>query len=204
MIDNHNISLRRFTPSYGYGELNAVADNSTREGREQNRRVEIKLLVSRGINQNVEVKSSNDRHANAEVNYLLQRVERFEGICILTTNFEGSIDPAFKRRLAFRMIFPLPDETERTELWRRMMPKTAHVADDVYARAMERLRVVTPIDPASPEVRSRRDILAKHHQRLKEEAPFAYKPITPVVQTVEDAGVARRVARLFPIVTVKG
>jgi tRNA-splicing ligase RtcB len=80
----------------------------------------------------------------------------------------------------------------------------AHVADDVYARAMERLRVVTPIDPASPEVRSRRDILAKHHQRLKEEAPFAYKPITPVVQTVEDAGVARRVARLFPIMTVKG
>ena len=78
-----------------------------------------------------EVKSSNDKHSNAEVNYLLQRVERFEGICILTTNFEGSIDPAFKRRLAFRMLFPLPDAIERAELWRRMIPKSAALADDV-------------------------------------------------------------------------
>jgi tRNA-splicing ligase RtcB len=82
--------------------------------------------------------------------------------------------------------------------------RSGHVADAVYTRAMEQVRVVTPIDPESPAVRGRRDILSKYHQRLKEEAPFAYKPITPVVQTVEDAGVARRVARLFPVVSVKG
>jgi len=85
-----------------------------------------------------EVKSSNDRHSNAEVNYLLQRVERFEGVCILTTNFEGSIDPAFKRRLAFRMNFPLPDENERAELWRRMIPTSADIAPDINFKELGR------------------------------------------------------------------
>lgn len=61
LVTTHNVPLRRIGQSYGFGSLQAVADNSTREGREANRRVEIKLLVSRGLNQNVEVRSvSND------------------------------------------------------------------------------------------------------------------------------------------------
>jgi SpoVK/Ycf46/Vps4 family AAA+-type ATPase len=76
-----------------------------------------------------DVKSSNDRFSNMEINYLLQRLERFEGVSILTTNLEGSIDQAFKRRLSFRVSFPMPDASEREVLWRRMVPKEAHLAE---------------------------------------------------------------------------
>ncbi len=69
-----------------------------------------------------EVKSSNDRYANLEVNYLLQRLDAFEGVAVLTTNLDGSIDPAFKRRLSMRMYFPLPDEEQRAHLWSAHVP----------------------------------------------------------------------------------
>jgi tRNA-splicing ligase RtcB len=82
--------------------------------------------------------------------------------------------------------------------------KSRRVDDGQYAETFSSLRVVAPIDPRSADVRFRRDVLAQYHDRLKEEAPYAYKDITPVVQTVEDADVARRVARLWPLLTIKG
>jgi hypothetical protein len=69
-----------------------------------------------------EVRSSNDRYANLEVNYLLQRLDAFEGIAMLTTNSGGAIDPAFKRRLSFQLSFPFPDEETRAALWRAHLP----------------------------------------------------------------------------------
>ncbi len=78
-----------------------------------------------------EVKSSNDKFANLEVNYLLQRLDSFLGICILTTNLGTSIDAAFKRRLAFRVHFPIPDEEQREQLWRAHLPSTLPTTDDL-------------------------------------------------------------------------
>ena len=72
-----------------------------------------------------EVKSSNDRHANQEVNFLLQRLESYAGICILTTNHEAALDEAFRRRLSVQVRFAMPEADERRRLWRALLPDHA-------------------------------------------------------------------------------
>jgi AAA+ superfamily predicted ATPase len=69
-----------------------------------------------------EVRGANDRYANLEVNYVLQRMEQFGGVSVLTTNQESGIDSAFMRRLNFRIRFPEPDAEEREALWRVLLP----------------------------------------------------------------------------------
>lgn len=69
-----------------------------------------------------EVKDSHDRYANIEVSYLLQRMETYRGLAILTTNMKSALDPAFLRRLRFVVSFPFPDAAQREEIWSRIFP----------------------------------------------------------------------------------
>jgi hypothetical protein len=75
-----------------------------------------------------DVKSSNDRYANLETNYLLARLERFGGLAILTTNLTSAIDQAFKRRFTYDVFFSFPSPDMRAELWRRTLPERARAA----------------------------------------------------------------------------
>lgn len=79
----------------------------------------------------VEVKGSNDRFANMEVNVLLQLIERYDGLVILTTNLKQSLDTAFERRLSFKVNFPFPEASTRSAIWQQLIPETAPVAGDL-------------------------------------------------------------------------
>jgi hypothetical protein len=70
-----------------------------------------------------EVKDSHDRYANIEISYLLQRMEAYRGLAILTTNMRSALDRAFLRRIGFMVQFPFPGAAERSEIWRRIFPK---------------------------------------------------------------------------------
>jgi predicted nucleic acid-binding protein len=69
-----------------------------------------------------DVKDSHDRYANIEVAYLLQRMESYQGLVVLTTNLKSAIDRAFQRRLRFTVTFPFPDASQREAIWRRIFP----------------------------------------------------------------------------------
>ena len=78
-----------------------------------------------------EVKDAHDRYANIEVNYLLQRVEQYEGVVILATNLQQNLDDAFLRRMQEVLEFPFPDETLRERIWRGHLPGNAPRGSDI-------------------------------------------------------------------------
>ncbi|CAG9170147.1 ATP-dependent zinc metalloprotease FtsH [Cupriavidus laharis] len=87
-----------------------------------------------------DVKDSHDRYANIEVAYLLQRVEAYRGLAILTTNFRSALDRAFLRRIRFVVQFPFPDEAAREQIWQRELPASAPLHDVDFA-ALARLQL---------------------------------------------------------------
>ncbi len=87
-----------------------------------------------------EVKDARDRYANIEVSYLLQRMESYPGLAVLTTNLKSAIDTAFLRRIRFVVQFPFPDTAQRAEIWRRVFPANTPTAD-LDAMQLARLNV---------------------------------------------------------------
>jgi len=81
-----------------------------------------------------EVRDSHDRYANIEVSYLLQRMESYRGLSILTTNTRGALDNALYRRLRFVVSFPFPDALQRERLWRGVFPSATPVDGLDYAK----------------------------------------------------------------------
>lgn len=75
-----------------------------------------------------DVSDANDRYANLETSYLLQRIERFNGVVVLTTNLANNIDQAFVRRIDVSITFPMPEEPERKRIWMASIPSTAPTA----------------------------------------------------------------------------
>ena len=78
-----------------------------------------------------EVSNSNDRHSNAEISYLLQKMEEYDGVTILSTNLYQNFDPAFLRRLTYTVHFDMPDVKTRLNLWQSMVPTQAPVSPQV-------------------------------------------------------------------------
>jgi SpoVK/Ycf46/Vps4 family AAA+-type ATPase len=87
-----------------------------------------------------EVKDSHDRYANVEVAYLLQRMESYRGVAILTTNLKAALDRSFLRRIRFVVNFPFPDPAARAKIWRLMLPPTLPT-DGVDVTRLARLQV---------------------------------------------------------------
>ena len=87
-----------------------------------------------------EVKDSHDRYANLEISYLLQCMEAYRGLAILTTNLRDALDRAFLRRIRFVVTFPFPDPAAREQIWRLMFPP-ALPTDELDVTRLGRLQV---------------------------------------------------------------
>ena len=88
-----------------------------------------------------EVKDSHDRYANIEINYLLQRLEAYNGLAILATNLKSALDQAFMRRLRFIINFPFPTTGERIKIWQKAFPSGIPLDDNLNFERLAKLNL---------------------------------------------------------------
>jgi SpoVK/Ycf46/Vps4 family AAA+-type ATPase len=99
-----------------------------------------------------EVKDAHDRYANTDTNHLLQAVEAYGGVALLTTNRKANIDPAFLRRIRYVLDFPKPGAVERAELWQRLVSELAGAeAAATLTPALDRL--ADPIEATGAQIK---------------------------------------------------
>ena len=78
-----------------------------------------------------EIKESNDKYSNMEIAFLLQKMEEYEGVSILATNYLQNFDSAFRRRISDIIDFPLPDAGLRRKMWQSMIPEKLPVSEEI-------------------------------------------------------------------------
>ena len=135
-LDLYKIDLALIVSKY-IGETEKNLDHIFKEGRDSN----AILLFDEAdalFGKRSEVRDSHDRYANIEVAYLLQKMEEYEGIVILTTNLRKNMDEAFARRMHFAVEFPFPEEQDRYRIWQRIFPIEAPLAEDIDLRFLSR------------------------------------------------------------------
>ena len=125
-----------------------------------------------------------------EVNYLLQRLEDYDGVIILTTNYPDSIDTAFLRRIRFKSTFPAPEADERERLWRVMIPKDAPQEVDLKVRYLAEDYELTGGQIQNAVLRAAvwaaRDGVVLRHEQLGLSAEREYKEMGRVVREYPD------------------
>jgi SpoVK/Ycf46/Vps4 family AAA+-type ATPase len=126
-----------------------------------------------------EVSDAHDRYANLEVAYLLQRMETYDGVAILSTNLLRNLDDAFARRLDFRVLFQFPGEDERRRIWQLMWPGGVQLAPDVDLDGLAR-------DHELSGGTIRNAVLAAAHLAACEQAPVSARHLDRAVAREHD------------------
>lgn len=150
--------------------------------------------------QRSKIHDSRDRHANIEVSFLLQRLEAFRGVAILTTNFRENLDAAFLRRIRFHVEFPFPDRLTRAQLWRSVFPNNTPLAQVDFEKLSRlsltgghirniALNAAFRAAEAGTPVRPEHIVAAARNEFRKSEKPAPEAALQALLQPATEGGV---------------